>query len=209
MFKQAETLNGIDAWRRVVRYIDHGRSIRLETLRDEVRALHLKPIRNVEGVAVGIAEFENKLREYEAAGGKPIGEDEKKNDLLKILPAAIRSALLWRASEPGGYQLFRDMVVRQSAKVMLNKRRLSVHAIDEPLIDDDDYGDDIDFGNINNIEDLVAAVDGVSPQARRSHGIWPAGYPGDMNTEGVPSQTWANSLLRLARLSRGSQGFLW
>ncbi len=164
MFKQAEMLNGIDAWRRVVRYIDHRRSIRLETLRDEVRALHLKPIKNVEGVAVGIAEFENKIREYEAAGGKQVDEDEKKNDLLKILPAEISSALLWRASEPGGYQLFRDMVVRQSAKVMLNKRRLPVHAIEETAADEDD--EEIDFRSINNIEDLVAAVQRMAGRGR-------------------------------------------
>ena len=170
MFKQAESLNGIDAWRRVVRYIDHGRSIRLETLRDEVRALHTKPIKNVEHVAVGIAEFENKIREYEAAGGKKVDDDEKKNDLLKILPGEISSALLWRASEPGGYQLFRDMVVRQSAKVMMNKRRLPLHAINEESLAQDCEQESVDFSNISSVEDLVAAVQRAAAGGRGRFG---------------------------------------
>ena len=36
MFKRADWNNGIDAWRRMVRHVDHGRSIRLKTLRREV-----------------------------------------------------------------------------------------------------------------------------------------------------------------------------
>ena len=39
MFRRAEWLNGVDAWRRVVRQIDHGRAIRLETLRRDVNCL--------------------------------------------------------------------------------------------------------------------------------------------------------------------------
>ena len=61
IFKGSPQLNGIDAWRRPVRFVDHGRSIRLETLRSEVRRIPLKPIKNLESVDVGIAEFENKI----------------------------------------------------------------------------------------------------------------------------------------------------
>ena len=62
IFKLAETLNGLDAWRRVTRYIDHGRSIRLEALRREVKTLHLRPLTGLEHVEEGIAEFESLLR---------------------------------------------------------------------------------------------------------------------------------------------------
>ncbi len=37
MFKRAETLNGLDAWRVMARQVDHGRPVRLETLRREVK----------------------------------------------------------------------------------------------------------------------------------------------------------------------------
>ena len=33
LFERADVLDGLDAWRRVVRHIDHGREIHLETLR--------------------------------------------------------------------------------------------------------------------------------------------------------------------------------
>jgi hypothetical protein len=76
VFKRAEDLSGLDAWRRLVRFVDHGRGIRLDALRSEVRAIHLKPMSKLEHVAIGIAEFENKLREYEDAGGRRADDHE-------------------------------------------------------------------------------------------------------------------------------------
>ena len=69
IFKRADTLNGLDAWRRMTRYIDHGRDIRRETLRREVKMLHTRPIRSFEAVEMGVAEFENTMAEYHRAGG--------------------------------------------------------------------------------------------------------------------------------------------
>ena len=68
IFKQAETLHGFEAWRRLVRYTDHGRAIRLETLRNEVRMIRGRfVIKSLEEVVVGIAKFENKISEFVAA----------------------------------------------------------------------------------------------------------------------------------------------
>jgi hypothetical protein len=117
IFKSAQTLNGIDAWRRLVRYIDHGRGIRLEAMRTEMRSIHLKSIKNLEGVTVGITEFDNKVRDYVEAGGKAADDEERKNDLLAILPPDLRANLLWRATDPGPYVAFRDMVLAQTNKV--------------------------------------------------------------------------------------------
>ena len=63
MFKRAAWLNGIDAWRRVVRQVDHGRAIRLEMLRREVKELHMRPIKSLEAVEEGVNEFENTMAE--------------------------------------------------------------------------------------------------------------------------------------------------
>jgi len=119
VFKRADELNGLDAWRRLVRFIDHGRGIRLDALRSEVRALHLKPMTKLEHVAIGIAEFENKLREYEDAGGRRAEDAERKADLLAILPQELRENLLGRAADSGPYDQFRDMVQAQAAKILL------------------------------------------------------------------------------------------
>ena len=48
MFQRADEsigeMNGIDAWRRLIRHIDHGRDLRLDDLRHEMALMHLKPI---------------------------------------------------------------------------------------------------------------------------------------------------------------------
>jgi hypothetical protein len=62
-FKKANKMNGIDAWRRLIRFIDHGRNIRLETLRNEVRTIRSRfGIKSVEEVILGIAKFDNKIQ---------------------------------------------------------------------------------------------------------------------------------------------------
>ena len=77
-----------------MRFIDHGRSIRLETLRNEVRMIHTKSIRNLEGVTIGMAEFENKITEYVQAGGNRPSKEDMKSDLLAILPQELRELLI-------------------------------------------------------------------------------------------------------------------
>ena len=62
-FKKATKMNGLDAWRRISRFIDHGRDIRLETLRNEVRTIRSRfVIKSIEEVVTGIAKFENKVQ---------------------------------------------------------------------------------------------------------------------------------------------------
>ena len=67
MFRRAECLNGIVAWRRLVRQVDHGRGIRLEMLRREVQELHTRPIKSLEAIKEGVAIFENTMTEYTQA----------------------------------------------------------------------------------------------------------------------------------------------
>ena len=66
-FKKALKLNGLDAWRVIVRMIDSGADHQLERLRDEVRAINKKPIKDLEHVATGIAEYEAKILESKEA----------------------------------------------------------------------------------------------------------------------------------------------
>ena len=129
VFKTADTLQGFEAWRRIVRYIEHGKDIKLEGMRNDMKTLHLRPIRSLEQVPIGISEFEFKIKEYEDAGGTVPTESEMKADLLHILPESLRDNLLWRATDPGPYSRFRDMVRSQAARTLLNKQRLPVHVL--------------------------------------------------------------------------------
>ena len=57
-------LQGLDAWRRIIRYVNHGQSIQLEQMRTDMKTVHMRPIKNLESVAIRIAEFELRLKEY-------------------------------------------------------------------------------------------------------------------------------------------------
>ena len=59
-------------------------------------------------------------------------EQEKKTDLLNILPAALKENLLWRAADPGPYIRFRDMVRSQAARSLMMQRRLPLHKVEPP-----------------------------------------------------------------------------
>ncbi len=180
MFKGAAKLNGLDAWRRLVRYIDHGRAMRLETLRREVKMIHLKPIASLEKVEEGVAEFENVLNEYVQVGGTPISNDEKKSDLLAVLPAELRETLLWRATDAGSFEDFRDMVLTQCGKILMNRKKLHVHNVDHEKQQDEADEDEEGFPDLSTPEGIIAAIsrlhrNGGKFQRRSSGGSGAAG----------------------------------
>ena len=177
IFKNADMLNGLDAWRRITRYIDHGRGIRRETLRREIKMLHTRPIKALENVEHGVAEFENLFAEYARAGGSAPTDQEQKDDLLHILPAELREALLWNTSDCRSFHEFRDMVITQAGKILMNRQKLPVHHVAEepprpsaPPPQDEDDG--VDFANIHNVEDLISAFQKVGA-VRRPRGVHP------------------------------------
>ena len=74
------------------------------------------------------------MAEYHRAGGMRGTDQELKGDLLYILPAEHRKMLLWHSKDGGPFYVFRDMVTTQSAKILMNRQKLSFHAVDaEPV----------------------------------------------------------------------------
>ena len=57
-------MHGIDAWRRLVRHIGHGRDLRLDDLRHEMKLMHLKRIKPLGDFEQGAATFENSINEF-------------------------------------------------------------------------------------------------------------------------------------------------
>ena len=90
MFKRSDAsvgeMNGIGAWRRLVRHIDHGRDLRLDDLRHEMKLTHLRPIKTLAEIEAGVAAFENSIYEFTQAGGEPPSDHDMKNDLPRLLP---------------------------------------------------------------------------------------------------------------------------
>ncbi len=155
IFKGAGTLNGIDAWRRLARFIDQGKALRLETLRREVKVLHTKPISSLERVEEGVAEWENVYQEYILAGGTRPKDSEMMADLLAVLPGELRETLLWKTTEEGvTYNQFRNHILTQAGRVLMNRKKLPIHALDEDI---DDDGGDYSF-DLNQLDEIVTAV---------------------------------------------------
>ncbi len=57
MFQRADEsigeMNGIDAWRRLIRHIDHGRDLRLDDLKHEMKLAHMRPIKTLPEIEAG------------------------------------------------------------------------------------------------------------------------------------------------------------
>ena len=164
MFKQAEVCEGIDAWRRIIRLLDNGRSIRLEQLRNEIRMIRTYPIKTLEAVTVGVAEYDNKINDFVEAGGRRPPEDELKSDLNAILPNELGSHLTVRVTDHNmSYQQFRDFVVYTCAQLLMRNKRLPpIHHVDEGDSSQQGHGARTEEGFIDpdDYEGLLAAVNG-------------------------------------------------
>ena len=143
---------GIEAWRGIVRLIDYGRSIRLEQLRAEMRMITAYPIKALEGVTVGVAQFENKVRNFVEVGGRQVTEEDTKSDLNAILPRELSDHLSVRVTEHRqAYQSFRDFASHTCAQLLMLKKRLTVNVLDEEQVREDD-------GQFEDEEDFLAAM---------------------------------------------------
>ena len=174
MFRQAEVCEGIDAWRRIIRLLDNGRSIRFEQLRNEIRMIRAYPIKTLEAVTVGVAEYENKINDFVEAGGRRPPEDELKSDLNAILPNELGNHLTVRVTDHGqSYQQFRDFVIYTCAQLLMRNKRLPpIHHVDEGGAAQEGYADNDEEGFIDkdDYEGLIAAVDRHHRAGRKGGG---------------------------------------
>ena len=122
MFKRADWNNGVEGRRRLVRQIDHGKAIRLETLRRQVQELHTRPINGLDEVAESVAKFESIMADCVRAGGVQAPDVQLKADLLHILPSEMRELFIWHSIDMDiSFARFRDTVVAQAAVVIMNR----------------------------------------------------------------------------------------
>ena len=127
---------GVEAWRRISRFIDHGRDIRLGTLRNEVRMIRGRfVIKCLESVLIGVAKSENKIDEFVAAGGNRPDDQEMKSDLNAILPAKLSELLCMKQSDSKmSYGSFKGFVEHQTGQILINAGRLPINAVGEKVI---------------------------------------------------------------------------
>ena len=115
----------------MVRIIEDTIPFRLEELRRQVQLAHTKPRMDLEGIPVGIAEFETKIEEYDAAGGTGYENDSvRKSDLLSILPERPQNDSLWNSTNPKlTHAEFRDHILTQSAQIFSPNTPVAVELV--------------------------------------------------------------------------------
>jgi len=121
-------LNGFEAWRVLCWDIIQGRSLRMMVLRDQVHSP--PPIKTYGDISNALNEFEIIMSEFEECGGKLPSDYELKQALRKALPQELREGLLWRSTEPGTFEEFKDMIRLKSAEVMHCRGQSPAFAMD-------------------------------------------------------------------------------
>ena len=79
--------------------MDHGRDLRLDDLRQEMKQTHQRPIKTLQEIESGVAAFENSMCEFTQAGGTAPSDHEMTMDLLRLLLERTQLDLMWNASE--------------------------------------------------------------------------------------------------------------
>ena len=131
-FELAPWLNGPEGWRSVVAGIHRGRENRQGQLRKLIK--NPPAITRLEDVERGIVHYDNLIREYQAVQGVAPTPQERKSDLLDMLPTEIRENLLWRATDGNKtYEEFRDHVRAQTNHVLFHRGKLKsqINSVDQ------------------------------------------------------------------------------
>ena len=190
--------NGLETWRVVNRIIDQGRPQRLEVLRQELKRVGEQyKMKNLEHVQMGVTKFENLVRRFEDAGGERMSDAIRKTELLDLLPEEMRDHVLWHATDPkANYRAFRNHVVMQSAKILLHRRRLPVHGLDEKNAEIDMEGlQELEGGNlVAKLEELLYQAQRGGRPPYRPQGQGGANRSGDRGGDrgggGQTTKTW-------------------
>ena len=121
------------ASRHGVRYtrILNGTKLHNMTLRDQV--YQPKETRHVAEVPAAIGDWENLYRDFRSTGGPAMTPYEEKMTLRKLLPAAMRDNMLYRAMDESiSYEKFRDVCCHRVAELTyLGGQHRALMAYDE------------------------------------------------------------------------------
>ena len=71
----------------------------MDSLKREMKIVQNKPIKTLNDVELGVAEYENAIQAYTEAGGLPPTDKDKKDDLLNLLPEKLQADLKWHAKD--------------------------------------------------------------------------------------------------------------
>ncbi len=187
-FETAEVLNGLEAWRLIVRDIQKGKTVRMCQLRKLIR--NPPHIAKLEDVDKGLIRFENLHREYaDIVGDRAPHDDEKRTDLLECLPAEIREQLLLRSTVKGeSFQDFQNHVRVTTNAILYHRGKIAspINAVEG--LDINAKADKDTAEKLSELEQMVGAVFkkmGIQPRVQGRPSPGPAPRTGAPRT-GAP-----------------------
>jgi len=137
IFENLEHRNGLEAWRRIHRYVHKGTPLHKHTLGVKIQqpAKYLKDAGNL---ALGVDQWEADIQAYVETGGQAPPQDQMIMNLCGVLPPVLRDNLLWRTHEFQDYNHFKYYVLEQAERLEHFGGRSAVNFVglteDEQLI---------------------------------------------------------------------------
>ena len=128
--------NGLEAWRRVIEFLNDGSQIHYLTLKDAIS----NPPRGVKPAELhmNLVEWETKVSEYEMLNGPPMADYERKMIVLKMLPREQQALMLHRAMRADlSYAAFRDEVTTSVAEQNYLNGRHGLNLLDDEEMDEE------------------------------------------------------------------------
>ena len=123
-FKQANMLDGLNAWRLVVYEMRSSMWVHIKQLRTACK--HVKPIERLEDLGSHIMRYETNIRDYVAAAGKHVQptEEDMKETLMESLPKETREILQTRLGAMARNQSYTEFKneIRATANTLLYHR---------------------------------------------------------------------------------------
>jgi len=107
-----------------------------------MEAAHMKPMRDLTKVTIGIAEYENLYHEYLEVGGEPIKDSELKRNLKNILPLDLQKELLFKIDMPEPYSLFSSTLKASVLTLLQHQSKLPLHLV--AAVEEDEGGESPD-----------------------------------------------------------------
>ncbi len=145
VFRNLPLRNGLEAWRRIYRWIHSGSPIQRRTLKKRVD--QPGAARDIAHVPMAIEQWETNMRLLRSAGGKDIDDEEKRMTLAEILPRGMRDHLIWKYDDFANYEEFKQHVLGKAEELDYldrERRHPGAHAVEFEQVEDalqDEHGD--------------------------------------------------------------------
>ena len=115
VFRNLPMRHGLEAWRRIYRWIHSGSAVQRRTLKKRVD--NPASAKDVGQVAMAVETWETNIRLLKSASGNPPSDEERRMTLAELLPKSMRDQLLWKYDDFEDYEAFKTHVLSKAEEL--------------------------------------------------------------------------------------------